>query len=275
MSLTRRVEIGLFLSSGALASDLRNHCVPILEVLDPPEEDDLVLLVMPFLCDYDSPAFDTFGETIAFFKQVFEGLQFMHTLHVAHRDCDGRNIMMDGIHLYPGGFHPMNTDVKPDVSGWARHYSRTERPAKYYFVDFGISRRYSPEDGPPREPPILGGDRSVPEFQNSDEPVDPFPTDIYYLGNMIREDFIQAKYGFEFMEPLVSDMVQNDPSKRPTIDEVVARFEDIQKSLSSWKLRSRVAERDSVAMIEIYRSLVHWRRRIKYIIMRTPAVPLP
>ncbi|KAJ7354603.1 hypothetical protein DFH08DRAFT_855393 [Mycena albidolilacea] len=40
------------------------------------------------------------------------------------------------------------------------------------------------------------------------------------------------------MRPLVDDMVQADPAKRPTIDEVVARFADIRRGLSGWKLRS-------------------------------------
>ncbi|TFK53485.1 hypothetical protein OE88DRAFT_1626029 [Heliocybe sulcata] len=257
-------DIGLFFSAEPLASDPKNHCVPILEVLQVPDDEDLIVFVMPFLRAYRSPIFDTFGEAVAYFKQVFEGLQFMHVHHVAHRDCDGRNIMMDGVHLYPHGFHPMSAQMKPDLSGFAKHYSRTERPVKYYFIDFGISRRYSPDNEAPREPQILGGDQSVPEFRDSDEPMDPFPTDVYYLGNMIREDFINAKYGFEFMGPLVSDMVQDDPIKRPNMDEVVTRFENIQKSLNSWKLRSRVVERDAAPILNLYRFLVHWRRRINY-----------
>jgi hypothetical protein len=35
--------------------------------------------------------------------------------------------------------------------------------------------------------------------------------------------------GFEFMEALVADMVQDDPTKRPTMDEVVTRFSDIKR----------------------------------------------
>ncbi|EPQ57114.1 hypothetical protein GLOTRDRAFT_137525 [Gloeophyllum trabeum ATCC 11539] len=269
------VEIGLFFMSEPLVSDPKNHCVPILQVLQVPEDDDLSLIVMPYLRVYYSPRFETYGEVVAFFKQVFEGLQFMHAHRIAHRDCDGRNIMMDGVSLYPEGFHPIRSNMKPDLSGFAPHYTRTQRPTRYYLIDFGISRRYNPEDGPPLEPPILGGDKSVPEFQTSDEPRDPFPTDVYYMGNMIREDFIKTKYGFEFMEKLVADMVQDDPTKRPTMDEVVTRFESIRKSLSSWKLRSRIPERDELAIIEAYRAVVHWKRRVWYVLRRIPAVPLP
>ncbi|KAI0779502.1 hypothetical protein C8Q74DRAFT_1259355 [Fomes fomentarius] len=54
---------------------------------------------------------------------------------------------------------------------------------KYYYIDFGMSIRYNPEDGPPREHPMVGGDKSVPEFRNwTGELLDPFLTDIYYIG---------------------------------------------------------------------------------------------
>ena len=39
------------------------------------------------------------------------------------------------------------------------------------------------------------------------------------------------------MEPLVADMVQADPMKRPTMDEVVTRVSEIRGKLSAWKLR--------------------------------------
>lgn len=64
-------EIGQFLSSGALASDPRNHCVPIIEVLQPPGEGNL-MLVMPMLRKYNDPAFETFDEVIDYFRQIFE-----------------------------------------------------------------------------------------------------------------------------------------------------------------------------------------------------------
>lgn len=84
-----------------------------------------------------------------------------------------------------------------DWKGSAKHSTRTLHPVKYYFIDFGLSRRYDPKDGPAREHPIRGGDNSVPEFQPGvwkGEPLDPFPTDIYYLGNMVRMDIMKVRY---------------------------------------------------------------------------------
>ena len=102
--------------------------------------------------------------------------------------------MMDARDMYPVMWHPQRPYMTLDCKGFAKHYSRTRRPVKYYWIDFGLSSRYTGNDGTgPLEIPIWGGDRTVPEFQGDDPtPRDPFPTDVYYLGNIIREEFIQV-----------------------------------------------------------------------------------
>ena len=107
-----------------------------------------------------------------------------------------RNIMLDPTHLYPELFHPVATNLNRDCSGDAKHFTRTQRPLKYYFIDFGISRRYDPSDTNPKEIPIWGGDKEVPEFQHSNKPCDPFATDVFYIGNAVRKDFILVSYCF-------------------------------------------------------------------------------
>ena len=102
--------------------------------------------------------------------------------------------MIDGEPMFPRLWHPMTSFMKRYYSGLVTSYSRTERPPKYYYIDFGLSRKYNPDDGPPLELPIFGGDKSVPEFQGEgyDKPANPFHTDIYYLGSMIREGFLDV-----------------------------------------------------------------------------------
>jgi hypothetical protein len=65
-------DIGTYLSSEPPASDPRNHCVPIFDVLKVPDMEDRVILVMPLLRLFDSPPFETYGETVDLFSQVFE-----------------------------------------------------------------------------------------------------------------------------------------------------------------------------------------------------------
>ena len=79
-------------------------------------------------------------------------------------------------------------------SGFAKHFTCTQRPPKYYFIDFGLSRKYDASETNLRELPIWGGDKEVPEFQSSNEHCDPFPTDVFYLENMIKKDFIQVSF---------------------------------------------------------------------------------
>jgi hypothetical protein len=128
----------------------------------------------------------------------------MHKQHVAHRyelffcasstyeffsarDISILNVMMDGS-MYPDSWHPCDRDqMRDNFLVPAKRFSRSERPPKYYFIDFGLSRRYDPEDKAPLEVPIRGGDKTVPEFQKDiHKPRNPFLTDIYYAGNLIR-----------------------------------------------------------------------------------------
>jgi hypothetical protein len=100
--------------------------------------------------------------------------------------------MMDGSEMYPNSWHPSEQSYSRDYRGKAKHYTRTQRPPKYYLIDFGLSRRYEAGQVAPREIPLLGGDSTVPEFQNSNAPHDPFPTDIYYVGNMMKEECLEV-----------------------------------------------------------------------------------
>jgi hypothetical protein len=104
---------------------------------------------------------------------------------------NGNNIMMDASSMYPEMYHPVRTELKKDFSGPAPYFSRTEKPPRYHIVDFGISRRYSVDELPVQEGIIYGGDKSSPEHQgNSSMAADPFATDVYYVGNMVRTRFI-------------------------------------------------------------------------------------
>ncbi|KAH9920118.1 uncharacterized protein B0H18DRAFT_1193589 [Fomitopsis serialis] len=272
------VEIGRYLSSEQLLHDPRNHCVHMLEVLRDPIDIKKSIIVMPLLKRFGNPEFQTFGEVVAFFKQAIEGLHFMHDHHVAHRDISILNVMMDATPMYSKGlWHPVSAVYNRRFTGGAEHSSRTERPIKYFYIDFGLSRRYDPADGPPRELPIRGGDKSVPEFQEDgyDVASDPFRTDIYYLGNLMRTTFFEKYRGFGFMKQLVADMVQDDPEKRPTIAEVGTRFDKICRRLSWWKLRTRLVAKEETGLERAVFSTMHFFWTAKLVAKRLPSVPIP
>ena len=116
------------------------------------------------------------------------------------RDCTSENIMLDPSNMFPESFHPADIERSKDFRRKAKWYSRTRRPTRYLLIDFGLSRRYDPANGPPLDQPLRGGDKSAPEHQDrvTLAPCNPFPTDVYYLGNLVREDYIQVR---DFVSP--------------------------------------------------------------------------
>lgn len=66
------VALHQYLLSEPLRSDPRNHTVPLLEVLDVPNEEDTTIMVLPLFRACDDPTWLTLGEVIAFIAQVFE-----------------------------------------------------------------------------------------------------------------------------------------------------------------------------------------------------------
>ena len=77
------------------------------------------------------------------------------------------------------------------------------------------------------------------------------------------------------MNGLIADMVQEDPTKRPTMDDVVARISEIKKKLSTWKARSRMVRKEEFWPLKVWRTVGHWYRTIGYVVGRMPAIPDP
>ena len=115
------------------------------------------------------------------------------------RDCTAKNIMFDPSKMYPEGYHPTQIDRSQDFKSRAKRYTRTQRPPRYYLIDFGLSRQY-----PTRKAlvPLRGGDKSAPEHRNATR-CNPFYTDIYYLGNLVRQEFIQVRLATTIPPPVM------------------------------------------------------------------------
>ncbi|KAJ6625269.1 kinase-like domain-containing protein, partial [Mycena sp. CBHHK59/15] len=262
-------------STEPLASDPKNHCIRLSEVIHVPDNDNMDLIVMPLLFDRTKFQFMTIGEVADFFSQIFEGLQFMHNNNVWHGDCKWNNIMMDTSPLIPPGVavHPLDPEMTWDYRREVRFWNRTENPVKYYWIDFDLSGEHDPSTGPALVEPRYGGTRYVPEFAFLDQMCNPFAVDIWCLGFMIQVYFTEKKQGFEFMKPLVANMVHQDPTKRPNMDEVVCRFSEIKASLSEWKLQSRFVLEGENPVLGIFRSTRHWARQLGFVARHIPAIP--
>lgn len=109
--------------------------------------------------------------------------------------------MMDGRPLFPKGHHPVRLDYTPDGVSDAPYFSRQEKSVKYYFIDFGLSSYFEPEE------PLLvlgtkGRDKEPPELSDT-QPYNPFPLDIFILGNVYLKEFVHVRH------QLVSGCVTN------------------------------------------------------------------
>ncbi|TFK22799.1 hypothetical protein FA15DRAFT_643594 [Coprinopsis marcescibilis] len=276
-------KIMKYFSEGEIAKDPRNHCVPVLDVLQAPNDDGHEIVIIPVLREFDSPDFDTIGECIAFLRQLLEGFTFLHEHRVAHRDIKIENVMMDSAPLRIERFNFHFPDRTFDYTGYVEAKStRTEHPTKYFIIDFGFSSQFEPEEMPPALPPLPASDNSAPEFKSLSTPCDPFPLDVYYVGNMIRMDFIdghedhptsKGRLGFEFLRPLIEAMTKEDPSKRITMGEALVLFDELVSQLGDWKLRSRQLRAGNTGIEQIRGLAGFWRRRLRYTVTRLPAIP--
>ncbi len=59
-------------SGEAVASDPRNHSVPLYDVLQSPRDEDIAFLVMPYLVPIQEYKFSTVGEAVECFHQLIE-----------------------------------------------------------------------------------------------------------------------------------------------------------------------------------------------------------
>ncbi|KAL5530917.1 hypothetical protein ACEPAG_3793 [Sanghuangporus baumii] len=231
-------RIAVYLSSTDHSNDPRNHYVPILDVIRDESEPCVEFLVMLLLRPFDDPSFFNIEEVLDFMKQTLEGLTFMHKLGVAHRDCSDKNIMFDAAGMYPNGFHPSYWDF--DANGKrARPLRRSDvLEVKYFFTDFGISSRFL--EGETRLVMGKAGlDKSVPELSTVDS-YDPFPVDIFILGNVFKRNFAAKYTNMQFIIPLVDIMTQEEPTKRPSASEALEHYMELVFSLSGYSRRQRL-----------------------------------
>ena len=92
--------------------------------------------------------------------------------------------MIESEKMFPEGFHFKNDLRKFDLSGPAKFYTRTQRPSKYFIIDFGMARRYGSDNDSPLEPTITKD--KVVKLQN------PYQVDVYLAGELVRQVFLDV-----------------------------------------------------------------------------------
>lgn len=213
------------------------------------------------------------------------------------RDCTIQNILMEGDGMYPQGFHPVWPNASLACNGPAKkRFTRTKRPPRYYLTGFETSCYFPPSVTNPLIFPSTEGDSHATEQQDQLSPYDAFPADVYCLGNTIRMFLLGVRplffqpllflfvpqretqdcpiYGLQFLMPLLRDMTRPNGNRRPTMEEIVARYDRILDMQSNWSLRSRVVY-EGDKPLSFPRRVHHWGRQILLILQGLSALPTP
>jgi hypothetical protein len=76
------------------------------------------------------------------------------------------------------------------------------------------------------------------------------------------------------MRKLIDAMTDENPAKRPTIEEVIEKFDEIRNSLSTVKLRSPIISKKDPRIFTTFRYARQLTRSLLYVIQQIPAVPV-
>jgi len=88
-----------------------------------------------------------------------------HLNSILGRDVGSEKILLDRRGFYTQEFFPWSPDTSPDLTTKVTPaFTRTQKPLRYYIIDFGFSKQYAPEEMSLSEPPLQGSDRTAPEF---------------------------------------------------------------------------------------------------------------
>ncbi|KAJ7682317.1 kinase-like domain-containing protein [Mycena polygramma] len=222
------------------------HVVPMVDLI--PAVDGHAFMVMPLMRPCDDPPFATVGEFVEFVEQVLEGLVFLHSRNIAHRDICVANIVMDASQMVSSGFHFKSTLAARDGKTYLRPYtgddldpfvikSRTQAaPMKYYFIDFELSVRFPSYETRELVTGRYGQLRKhIPEISDT-IPYDPFKVDIRLVGEMLRSEFVMVTIGLDFVIPFIHELRHNDPAQRPDAPQAKARFHHLVSKMSAAEL---------------------------------------
>jgi hypothetical protein len=100
------------------------------------------------------------------------------------------DLTADIIMFGASGFHPIKNNRNTDFKGTAKAHTGTQRPPVFYLINFGLSRHYNSRDE--MDESLPGGGESAPE-RRSKRRCNPFQTDIFCIGNVVRHEFVEVR----------------------------------------------------------------------------------
>jgi hypothetical protein len=77
------------------------------------------------------------------------------------------------------------------------------------------------------------------------------------------------------MQDVVDEMTHVNPAKRPLIEDVVAKFSHIRRSLTGFKLRSPLVSKHKPSLFTIFRRAEQALVTLQYLFLCKAAIPEP
>ncbi|KAH7926315.1 hypothetical protein BV22DRAFT_1033031 [Leucogyrophana mollusca] len=194
---SREINIVRYLSAPSVRCDPMNHCIPILDIIDAPQ-DDISFVVME---EWSPHLFAEIPccrrQFLRALEQCIEHVVFMHRHQLVHFDISLHNFLTD----YKGN---------------------------YACIDYELSRSYN---GIP-DPHICfsRGTELPPEFERG-QSSDPYKVDIWALGILILRACKLADYHIPELVHLTRPMLSDNPDKRPSAASVLKEFRRLVSSM--------------------------------------------
>ena len=162
---------------------------------------------------------------------------------------------MDASPLFPHGYHPVMNIFLPDMKDYAHPLSRYLVPVRYYFVDFGISTRFLPENNPRLVTGTFGLEQHVPELSLT-KPYDPFKVDIFLIGNLIQTEVLSVSLSSAIADILINVAIICLDVYQCRVSSVSHHIHDIEESSRSpRRCGSQVVAEDQTSNLPIASSL--------------------
>lgn len=175
--------------------------------------------------------------------------------------------------MYPRGHHPQLMHLLPHAFERAPFVTRlaTRPPVKYYYIDFGLSTKFEPEEATRLVLGRDGRDQDVPELSDT-IPYDPFKVDVFIVGNVLRTLFYgvsnvcstispiltvqrQPYSNLQFLMPLIELMTQNAPRSRLSSQRALEEWQKIRKRIWFTQRARRVRPREEDGTEAFFRDI--------------------
>ncbi|KAG1753458.1 kinase-like domain-containing protein [Suillus lakei] len=194
---SRELDIVRYLSAPAQQRDPMNHCIPILDLIDAPQDDLCFIVMEEWSANIFPEAPVSLGCLMQALHHCIEHIAFMHRHHIAHFDISPRNFL-------------------------------TNYNGRYACIDYELSRRI---DEVPCPRILYSRGSEIPPEAERGRPSNPFMIDVWALGVLIFRACELAELDVPELMHLAKPMLHENPDKRPPVAAVLKEFQRIQATM--------------------------------------------